>query len=134
MRRNRFSIYLTFQAVVIAAVMVIFRTIPDRKIAATLAGFLFVGLPLALMIYENKKAGWTHKLWFAAALQFWLLFALPILGLRLFNWDIDFNQLSLLGIPGPFLHEWSSKSYMLWMVATLVTSWRAARSEAVKEV
>lgn len=127
MRRNRFSVYLILQAVVIALVMVIFKVIADKKVAATVAGVLFVGLPLALMIYENKRAAWSEKIWYLGTLQFWILFALPILGLRIFNWNMDFSELSVLGVPGPLLHQWSSKSYMVWMLITLFTSWKVAR-------
>jgi len=121
MGQNRFSIYLMLQAVVIAAVMVIFKVIPDRKVAATVAGTLFVMLPLSLMIYEYATAKLTHKIWWVGVLQFWLVFALPILGLRIFNWEAEFQDLSFMGIPGPTLHQWSSKSYMVMMVVTVGT-------------
>lgn len=130
MRRNRFSFYLTFQALVIAAVMVIFRVVEDRQIAATVAGTLFVGLPLILMILEFKQAQLSHKLWYLGTLQFWVLFALPILGLRIFNWGIEFQELSIFGVPGTALHQWSSKSYMVWMIITLITSWRLKMKKA----
>ncbi|MNK06267.1 hypothetical protein D3C87_241600 [compost metagenome] len=117
----------------IALVMVIFRTIDDRKIAATVAGALFVGLPLGLMIYEKMTAGFAEKIWYAGTLQFWVLFALPILGLRIFNWGTEFSELTFLGIPGPFLHQWSSKSYMVWMLITLFTSWKVARARMKEE-
>jgi len=109
------------QAVVIAAVLVIFKFIPDRKVAATVAGALFVLLPLTLMIFEFSYARLMHKIWYLGTLQFWLIFALPILGLRVFNWDKEFHELSFMGISGPSLHQWSSKSYMLMMVITVGT-------------
>lgn len=133
MRRNRFSFYLTFQALVIAAVMVIFRVMEDRQIAATIAGSLFVGLPLILMICEFKKEKLNHKLWFLGTLQFWVLFALPILGLRIFNWGVDFQELSIFGVPGTALHQWSSKSYMVWMIITLLTSWKVNKMKKAGE-
>lgn len=133
MRRNRFSTYLTLQALVIGAVMILFKFIADRQIAATVAGVLFVGLPLGLMAYEFKQAQFKQKLWFLGTLQFWVLFALPILGLRIFNWGVEFQSLSVFGVPGPLLHQWSSKSYMLWMVVTLITSWQVAKTKKAGE-
>ena len=109
------------QAFVIAIVMIIFKVIVDRKIAATVAGTLFVLLPLAMLISEYAIAKLKHKIWWIGVLQFWLLFALPILGLRVFNWESEFSDLSFMGVPGPTLHQWSSKSYMLMMVVTVAT-------------
>lgn len=108
------------QVVVIATVLVIFRVIPERQIAATVAGFLFVLLPLILMALEYRRAELQELFWFVATLQFWTVFALPILGIRLMNWGVPFEQLSFIGIPGPVLHQYSSKSYMVMMV---VTAW-----------
>lgn len=124
MRRNAFFWYLIAEVLVIIAVMAIFKLITDRQIAATLAGFLFVGLPAALMIAEYRRAGWSQKIWYLGVLQFWLIFALPILGIRLLGWGVPFEQLSFLGVPGPVLHQWSSKSYTLMMIATIWARWR----------
>ncbi|KYG62557.1 hypothetical protein AZI87_14740 [Bdellovibrio bacteriovorus] len=124
MRRNVFSKYLLAQAIVIALVMIIFRVIADRQVAATVAGFLFVLLPLVLMVLEYRRAKFAHPIWFAAVLQFWILFALPILGIRLLNWGVPFDQLSAFGVPGPVLHQFSSKSYMVMMIVTLFISWK----------
>ena len=124
MRRNRFFGYLLVQFVVIVAVMVIFRTIEERQIAATVAGFLFVTMPVGLMCWEYKHAEFQETIWFVTVLQFWTIFALPILGLRLLNWGVPFENLSFLGLPGPALHYWSSKSYMVMMVVTAIRGWK----------
>lgn len=108
------------QVVVIGAVLVIFRVIPERQTAATVAGLLFVILPLILMVLEYRRAQLEEMIWFVTVLQFWTVFALPILGIRLLNWGVPFDQLSFVGIPGPVLHQFSSKSYMVMM---LYTAW-----------
>ena len=107
--------------------MVIFRVIPDRQIAATVAGFLFVTMPVGLMFWEYKQAEVQETIWFVTMLQFWTIFALPILGLRLFNWGVPFENLSFLGLPGPALHYWSSKSYMVMMAVTAIRWWKLSR-------
>lgn len=106
------------QVVVILAVLVIFRVIAERQIAATVAGVLFVLLPLVLMVLEYRRAQLQEMLWFVALLQFWTVFAVPILGMRLLNWGVPFDQLSFAGIPGPVLHQFSSKSYIVMMAFT----------------
>ncbi len=120
MRQKRFSFYMLSQALVIAAVVLLFKVIPDTKIASVCAGALFVFVPLVLMIIEWKLAGFTKKLWFVCVLQFWILFALPIFGLRIFNWDTSFADLSLFGVTGPQFHYWSNKSFMVMMAASVM--------------
>lgn len=122
--RNRFLGYLLAQTVVIVAVTIIFRVIPDRQIAATVAGGLFLALPQGLIFLEYRKAGLEHFYWFISVMQFLTLFALPIFGLRILNWGVPFEQLSFLGISGPNLHQWSSKSYMVMMIFTAWNWWK----------
>lgn len=119
MRQKRFLAYLAGQAVVIFAVVLIFKLNSDVKIASVQAGSLFVLLPLILGILEYKKSGLSRVSFYVGLLQFWIFFALPILGLRLMNWDVSFNELSFLGVPGPALHQYANHSYMLMMVLTL---------------
>lgn len=127
MRRNAFLGYLIAELIVIFSVIAIFKLIPDRQIAATAAGFLFVSLPIVMMAWEYRRAHLEHFYWFVAVLQFWTLFALPIFGLRILNWGIPFEHLSFLGISGPVLHQWSSKSYMVMMAFTVWTWWRVKK-------
>ena len=122
MRRKTFLQYFVVQVIVIFFVMALFKFIENRQIAATLAGLLFVLVPLALMIKEYMRAGTEENTWFLGILQFWVLFALPILGIRLLNWGVPFDQLSFIGIPGTVLHSWSSKSYTVMMLVTLWTA------------
>ena len=118
MRQKRFSAYLAFQIVVIISVVLLFKFITDVKVASTLAGILFVALPAALAGYEGKKHGLVRKSFFIGLLQFWIFFALPILGLRLLNWETAFSDLSFVGVPGPMLHKFANHSYLLMMALT----------------
>jgi hypothetical protein len=119
MRQKRFLAYLAIQALVIAAVMAIFKLSGDIKLASVEAGVLFVLLPVVLGSIEFRKAGFDRLSFYSGLLQFWVLFALPILGLRLFNWDVPFNELSILGVSGTTLHQYANSSYILMMVLTL---------------
>lgn len=127
MRQNSFSRYMLLELLVIACVTLLFKFVVDRQVAATIAGFLFVGLPVAMMVMEYRRSGWRFYYWFIAVLQFWLLFAVPILGLRLLNWGVAFDQLAILGVPGPLLHQWSSKSYMIMVLGTLLAAVKARK-------
>lgn len=129
MRRHRFFSYFLLQLLVIIAVMALFHFNSDKKTASVQAGFLFVLLPIVLISVEVLGFGYRGKLWLFGMIQFWFLFALPILTLRLMNWDADFSSLSYMGIPGPVLHQWSSKSYLLMMAITLIEAWRLHKSK-----
>ena len=119
MRQKRFLAYLVGQAAVIIAVVFIFKLNNDVKLASVQAGTLFVLLPLVLGILEYKKSKLMRVSFYVGLLQFWVFFALPILGLRLMNWDVPFNELSFMGVPGATLHQYANHSYMVMMALTL---------------
>lgn len=119
MRQKRFLVYLAGQALVIMAVVFIFKLNSDAKLASVQAGTLFVLLPPVLAAFEFKRGGFSRKSFYLGLLQFWVLFALPILGLRLFNWETPFNELSFLGVPGATLHKFANHSYLVMMALTL---------------
>lgn len=129
MRLNAYLGYLFVQLITILFVMLFFKLIPDRQVAATAAGALFVGIPASMLLVEFKRSGYKNKIWMVVVLQFWLFFALPIMGLRVFNWGVPFEDLSFLGIPGVVMHQWSSKSYMLMMASTLWAYWKMLKME-----
>jgi len=118
MRQKRFLAYLAIQVLVIISVILIFKLMTEVKIASTVAGILFVVLPVALGGYEAKTHGLGRRSFFVGLLQFWIFFALPILVLRLFNWDAAFSDLTFLGIPGPVLHKYANTSYLIMMALT----------------
>ncbi|MBX3039436.1 MAG: hypothetical protein KF789_01855 [Bdellovibrionaceae bacterium] len=124
---------------VILLVMTFFRVIPDRKIAATCAGLLFVLVPLALMVLRWKEGGpgfsrGPRTLWWTGVLQFWLLFALPILGARLLFWETAFEEFTFFGQSGADWHRYSSKSYMLMLLLILAShGWAWAQMTAAQK-
>lgn len=119
MRQKRFLAYLAVQAAVIVAVVFIFKLGSDVKIASVEAGTLFVVMPVVLFLLEARKHQRAPATFYVGLAQFWFFFALPILGVRLLNWDIPFDQLSVLGVPGPALHHFANDSYVLMMLLTL---------------
>lgn len=124
MRKNPYVIVIGIQGLVILMVMALFKIITDRQVAATGAGLLFVLMPLGVVFFLNRHKVPTGLLWYFFLVQFWGLFAVPIFLLRIMNWGVSFDQLSILGIPGPVLHQWSSKSYIMMMVGTCLQAWR----------
>ena len=119
MRQKRFVIYFLIQASVIAAVMALFKLNTDVRLASVEAGALFVLWPIYFLVYELRSHGTSRKSFLVGLVQFWILFAVPILALRLLNWDVPFEDISFLGVSGPFLHKYANSSYMLMMALTL---------------
>ncbi len=119
MRQKKFLVYVAIQALVLVCVAFIFKLNLEVKLASVEAGSLFVAIPLALGIVEWKQSGFFRMSFYIGLLQFWIFFALPILGLRLFNWDAPFSELSILGVPGTVLHQYANYSYILMMALTL---------------
>lgn len=131
MRKIRFVIYLLVQVLMTLAVIIIFKLNKDVKVASAEAGALFLLMPVVLMLIEARVSGFQQKLWFVGVLQFWILFAVPIMGLRLLNWGADFKDLSFLGVAGSSFHYWSNKSYMLMMAVTTLVAWKIYRASSI---
>jgi hypothetical protein len=119
MRQKRFLLYFVIQALVIGVVIILFKLNEDVKVASIEAGLLFVILPVYFAFYEFRSSRFIRKSFYFGVLQFWLFFALPILALRLLNWEMPFDQLSILGVPGTTLHKYANDSYFVMMVLTL---------------
>ena len=132
MRKNPFIKVLLVQILLIVAVTFIFKVIPDRQIAAALAGVLFLLMPTGALWYCRQYMGLRNWIWSLSVILFLTCFSIPIFFLRILNWGIPFDQLQFLGISGPQFHYWSSKSYMVMMAATIWESWKLWRHEIKK--
>lgn len=125
--RKAFALDMVVLALTVPLVMLTFRLIPDRKLAATLAGVLFVLGPIA-MIWSHRRLPWRvgiDGLWWVAVAQFVLLFAIPILGIRLLFWSTPFEELRFFGVPGPQWHRLANTSYLAMAVGVLAAGlWR----------
>ncbi|MBY0555521.1 hypothetical protein K2P97_13400 [bacterium] len=101
----------------VVVVMALFRLIPDRQIAATIAGAGFILLPSAFLFSELSH---TKHVWHLFTLGFFLaMSAFPIFGLRVLNWGVEFDTLSILGVPAYFLHKISSYLYFLIILSAV---------------
>lgn len=120
---------LVILALVIPAVILIFRLIPDRRSAALMAGTLFVMVPLGLMLRRwrqplNGRA--AQACWWGGVLFFWVIFALPILGMRLLYWELPFEEIVFLGIPGPVWHRSANSGFLVMMGLIAAGGWLSA--------
>lgn len=116
---NRFLIYFVLEVLVIGSVILIFRIVEDRQLAASIAGVLFIFVPLLILFKEVLKHRSRNWLFLSGHVQFLILFAIPIMSLRLFYWGQPFSDLSLGLIRGEQLHQWANFSYFFMMFTTL---------------
>lgn len=135
MRFNPFSLDLIVLALLAIAVVLVFRFVPDRGFAATLAGLLFVLVPLGLMIYRFRRGFADSRakiLWWAGVLFFWIGFALPIFFLRMTSSE-PFVTLTIFGVPAPKWHGYSNKAFYAMLILVLMAGWleRAKASKAM---
>lgn len=126
-----YRIQFIILAIWIPVVLILFKVIDDKSLAAMIAGAGFVLWPLIFIINEialraERKISRIHLI---GCLQFLILFALPIMYLRVSNLNAPFNELSLLGVPGSQLHRFSNISYMIMTVAVVYASYEARKNK-----
>lgn len=120
MRKKKFLQDLGVQALVIVLVILNFKFMPDKKSASLIAGGLFLLTPSWRAWLEYRQARWSNTLWWLGVAQFLLLFALPIFFGRILNWSVEFEKISLFGVPLSLFHRFSSTSYFLMMLTTAI--------------
>jgi len=121
---NRLEIIIL--AVWIIIVVMLFKVIPDKQIAGLVAGIGFCLIPSYLMLKVLKQLKQeSYKLVsyirIGAIVIFLISAALPVLGLRVLHWGVDFNSLELFGIAsGRQLHMWSNYAYLIMMMSFII--------------
>jgi hypothetical protein len=107
------------QIAVLMGVIVLFKLIPDRKIASIFATLLFISLSATICYTEfNKPAKWKNPLFISSGF-FLFLIAIPLAITRFLNWDTEFSQIKILWIEGPLFHSISNYFFILMTVATI---------------
>lgn len=119
MRKKKYIYDLIVQVLLVVVVIQIFRQNSDKIQASYWASALFVLLPISMMAREWLFARFENWLWWAGALQFWLLFALPMFTLRILHPRTSLDTLIVMQIPVKLWHQVSNYSYMLLFTITL---------------
>lgn len=116
MKRWRPWIELALLLAHVGAVILLFRLIEDRRLAATLAGALFLEIGFVVVTLEWIWGRRFESIAFWTAVVFLLVSAIPIMGLRLAYWETPFAQTAVFGVTGPQLHAVSSWVYLSMIV------------------
>ena len=124
MRQKKYIYDLIVQIFLVIVVIQLFRMTPDKIKASYWAGALFLLLPSSMMMREWIFFKLTNKVWWISALQFWLLFALPIFVLRVLHPHTSINDLQIAGVSVRVWHQLSNMSYIILVGATLFSIWK----------
>jgi hypothetical protein len=118
--RSRFRNYITLEALVVVCVLLSFHLMPVKEKAALVAGTLFLLSTAFIIGYELKFPAAYKRATFWGALLFLIVGAIPIFALRVMNWGVPFDQLSMLGIPAAKLHEFSNYLFLILVVCFFI--------------
>ena len=127
MKKINYRNQLIILFVWILVVGLLFSTIADKPLAGVIAGTGFNIIPVLFLWAELKKKP-RYGLHILTLLLFLVLSALPIFILRIFNWGIDFKQLSLFGISSDFLHRSSNIIYFFMIISAAIGFYREKKS------
>ena len=133
MRNKKYIYDLFVQILLIFVVTYLFKSNPNKIQASFWAGALFVLIPISMMSREWVFFKFQNKIWWAAVLQFWLLFALPIFILRIKYSHTPFSEVMVGPFRAQVLHSISSYSYLLLMGVTLWSWWKYRATEKSKD-
>lgn len=119
MALRQWALILGAEILTVPIVIFLFRSL-DRKVAAVIAGSLFLAIGFYLLRALLSQGSVFFHLSFWAALTH-LAFSLTLVGHRLFFWEKGMHEILIYGkVPGPVFHYYSEKVYAALIVATLV--------------
>lgn len=127
---NRYRYYLVLQVLVIVLVILNFKFIEARKVAALVASAIFLGSSSFILGYEYFKGWGLRSLTFWAGLFFLLTSVLPLIVLRLYFWETAFEEIEIYGLRAESMHHWSNKVFMVILAAHFIDSFRVGMERA----
>lgn len=130
--RRYFGFLLVVEILVIGIVTAIFMSVPDRMTAGAIAGTVFV-----LLGFYIVRGGWKERekrtaSYYAGCLHLFVG-SLPLMITRFLNSAAGFEQVNVLGLPGPIFHRVSTTIYTILLVATVWDFLRASKAQNLKD-
>lgn len=115
-------VVLAIQGLTVPLVILSFKWIEIRFFASSLASGLFL-TSSAVVIYIcarfHRSVRMSPVFW--STVVFLVCFVLPLfIGRMVYPPSVELSEMTILGVPGPILHLWSSKYYKLLVFCTIV--------------
>ena len=127
---KKFGYRLIAELFVVVLVPLIFHYIENRLYAGMVAGTVFIVLGLYVIAPGLRAARDRACFSFWAGLLHLGISALPLFITRMINASSKFEEVQVLGLPGPVFHQFSTAVYTVLLVATaldLVIAYRKSR-------
>jgi hypothetical protein len=122
---------LAVEVLIVALVPVIFTQIQSRLIAGLVGGTVFVALGVFIVIVGAQVPAFRRTPTFWAGCVHLFASGLPLMITRLMNMSVGFDDVLVLGMPGPLFHKFSTAVFVVLVIATvfdLLRAWRRERS------
>jgi hypothetical protein len=116
--RNWYVTLLIAELAVIGLVIAIFSSVESRLMAGRLAGTIFTGLGVAIVIGSWKRGSAKSGAFALGAVHLFLI-SLPLMISRWMQSEVDFGLVRVLGLPGPVFHRLSTAVYFCLLAATV---------------
>ena len=126
---GRYLKLLLFELVVIVVAVTVFATIAEKPKAGVIAGSFFVAVGVVILVWGWRDPVFRRKPTFAAGMIHLFLSALPLMLTRLANWAAVFDEVRVLGLPGPVFHDVSTGIYFALLGATAFDALRDYRAQ-----
>lgn len=126
--RRQIALILAVELMVVVSVLVVFRVVQPRSLAALLASFEFISVGVLINVFALRWPKFYRSFCFWAA-QFHLFFSsIPLLVFRVLYFNTGFDQVQIFGIPGPQFHFLAEKMYAILIFATVADLLRARKT------
>lgn len=122
------------EVLTVLVVPLIFKFIENRTQAGFIAGSVFVFLGAFVVTGGLRGAQILRSPTFAVGCVHLFIVSLPLLITRALNYETSFEDLFILGVPGPLFHRLSTGLFVVLFVATVFDLWRAVRSKRSSRV
>jgi hypothetical protein len=131
MKLRDLIIFLGIELFAIVFAIAMFKLLPSKYLAGSLAGVYFVISGIIMLAMANH---WPHKwrslTWYVLFIHVFVI-SLPMLMSRFAQMALSFEDVRVFGIPGPVFHEISTTVFSILIGSTVVDGarcWWAARS------
>lgn len=129
---RKFAFLLLAEILTSLAVIGVFRTIPEKQVAALVAGTLFVGLGFYIVMGGFWDLAFRKSFSFVVGLIHLLATSVPMLSVRAIYYGEEFSTLSIWGLSGPTFHRLSEGVYLLLLIGTLTDLILSLRKKSSK--
>lgn len=127
MNQKDLTLYLALQVFAIVWAGAVFSFFEVKLLAGALAGSYFV---LSGFFMVSRSWKWADK-WksfsFYPLLLHVFLISIPMVVSRFWQWSQGFEQVKILGLPGPLFHQLSSVVFMSLIAGTAIDKIRLGR-------